>query len=269
MLYKVIHSLSAHRYVELNTKCSNGYQVYRQNVPPYLKDKPKIVAEHIMTRHQESLVFKEGQVTSAGEASFKVSGQTPSQQHTVSFGSESRMPSCTCEDWQKNLLLCKHFCAVFNLVPGCSWDSLCVTYRENPLFMLDEVCLGHSDTSVTLYAGGLIEPSSGSADLTSARAKARKRQRCGRLIKELADRVRHLQDESYMDGVIKTLKDLLEDVKKHTPPDALLNTPPVKRKSPKAAKNPSPLKKPRQKMPLSGRVDHPAEIAGNKQTQIN
>lgn len=119
MWYEVIQSLSAHRYIELNAKCSSGYRVYSQNVLLYLRDKPRIVAEHIISRHQ-----------------------TTPQQYSVSFGSESQMPSCTCKDWQKNLFPCMDFCAVFNLVPVWSWDSLRLTYRGNPLFALNKVCLG-------------------------------------------------------------------------------------------------------------------------------
>ncbi|XP_042288518.1 uncharacterized protein si:dkey-31c13.1 isoform X2 [Thunnus maccoyii] len=286
---------SYQRYIEFNAKCSSDYRVYSQNVPPYLRDKPRIVAEHIMTRHQESLIFTEGQVTSAGEASFKVNSQTTPQQYSVSFGSESRMPSCTCKDWQENLLPCKHFCAVFNLVPGWSWDSLCLAYRENPLFMLDEVCLGHSvdgsDTSVPSYAGchstvtkpsnseqqthaGFHSPESSSSStvLTNPRTKAQKRQRCDSLLKELADKVYHLQDGSYMDRVIEKLEDLLEDVRQHTPhhgPFALSYTPPVKRGCSEAAEHQRPLKKNRQKLRLPGRVGRRAEMARKMHKSIN
>ncbi|XP_056157131.1 uncharacterized protein LOC130131474 isoform X2 [Lampris incognitus] len=272
---------SYERYIELNAKCSSGYQVYSQNVPPYLRDKPKIVAEHIMTRHQESLIFTEGQVTSAGEASFKVNSQIPPQQCTVYFGSESRMPSCTCKDWHKNLLPCKHFCAVFNLVPGSSWDSFCLTYRENPLFALDEVCLGQSvngsDTSMPSYSGchstetepsvskqqnqaGCRSPESSSSStvLTSPRTKARKRQKCRSLLQQLADKIYHLQDESYMDRMIEELEDVLENVRQHTPHDgplAMLYTPP--------------LKKCRQKLRSSGRVGRRAEMARKMHKSVN
>ncbi|XP_029934407.1 uncharacterized protein LOC115378326 isoform X2 [Myripristis murdjan] len=260
---------SYQRYIELNAKCSSSYQVYSQNVPPYLRDKPRIIAEHIMTRHQESLIFTEGQVTSAGEDSFKVSSQTAPQQCTVSFGSESRMPSCTCKDWQENLLPCKHFCAVFNLVPGWSWDSLCLAYRENPLFLLDEVCLGHatdsSGTSAPSYAGchsTVTEPSDSEQQTlggchspessSSFRAKAWKRQKCDSLLKELADTIYHLEDESYMDRVIERLEDFLEDVRQHTGSLALSYTPPVKRSCSEAAEQLRPLKKHRRKPQFPG-----------------
>ncbi|XP_062287897.1 uncharacterized protein si:dkey-31c13.1 isoform X1 [Scomber scombrus] len=281
---------SYQRYIELNVKCSSDYQVYSQNVPPYLKDKPRIVAEHIMTRHQESLMFTEGQVTSAGEASFKVNCQTTSQKYSVSFGSESRMPSCTCKDWQKNLLPCKHFCVVFNLVPGWSWDSLCLAYRENPLFMLDELCLRHSidssGTSVPSYTGchstvtnvseseqqtyagcHSVESSSSSTVLTNPSTKTWKHQKCSTLLKELTDKVYLLQDESCMDRMIEKLEGLLEDVKQNTPNDGslvLLYTPLVKKRSSGAAEHPKPLKKTRRKLPLSGGVGHCTDIATTK-----
>lgn len=235
-------------------------------------------------------MFTEGQVTSAGEASFKVNCQTTSQQYSVSFGSESRMPSCTCKDWQKNLLPCKHFCAVFNLEPGWSWDSLCLSYRENPLFMLDEVCLKNSidssGTSVPSYTGchstvtnvcdseqqtyagcHSAESPSSSTVLTNPSTKTWKRQKCSALLKELTDKVYHLQDESCMDRMIEKLEGLLEDVKQNTPNDGslvLLYTPLVKRRTSGAAEHAKPLKKPRRKLPLSGGVGHCTDIATTK-----
>lgn len=243
-----------------------------------------------MTRHQESLMFTEGQVTSAGESSFKVNCQTTAQQYSVSFGSESEMPSCTCKDWQKNLLPCKHFCAVFNLVPGCSWDSLCLAYREKPLFMLDEVCLGHSvggsGTAVPSDTGchytvmkpseqltyadcHSLETSSSSTVLTIPSTKLWKRQKCCTLLKQLADKVCHLQDESCMDRMIEKLDGLLEDVKQHTPHDGsltLLYTPVVKRRSSGVSEH---QKKPRRKLPLSGGVGQCADIASKTNITVN
>ncbi|KAM9345669.1 uncharacterized protein ABDE67_012269 [Symphorus nematophorus] len=235
-----------------------------------------------MTRHQESLMFTKGQVTSAGEATFKVNsqtttqqyGQTKPQQHSVFLGSESQMPSCSCKDWQKNLLPCKHFCAVFNLVPGSSWDSLCLSYRENPLFVLDEECLKHavdgSDASVTPYAGRrstVTKPDS------KQQTKARKRQKCCNLLKDLADKVYQLQDESYMDRVIVKLEDLLEDIRQHAPHDgslALSYTPPAKRRCSEAAEHLRPLEKVnRRKMQFSGTVGRRAEMARKMHTSIN
>lgn len=93
--------------------------------------------------------------------------------------------------WHKRQLPCKHFCAVFNLGPGWSWDSLCLAYRKSPLFVLDEVCLDHdgSDTFVPSYTGchsTVTEPSDQSSSkstvLTNPRTKAQESQKCGSLI---------------------------------------------------------------------------------------
>ena len=71
---------------------------------------------------------------------------TTSVTHLVSFGCGSISPSCTCQDWQRHLLPCTHFCVVFNTIEGCGWESLSETYRENPLFSLDIICLTKSRT---------------------------------------------------------------------------------------------------------------------------
>ena len=50
--------------------------------------------------------------------------------YTVSFGAESGIPSCSCSDWTKWQLPCKHFFALFRLVPEWSWESLPECYRK-------------------------------------------------------------------------------------------------------------------------------------------
>lgn len=114
------------------------------NMPCYVRDRPRTMALQIMKRHQESLLYSASDITSAGENIFSVQNQTSQEKHQVNFGKDDEMPSCTCMAWQRHLLPCQHFCAVFTLVPGWSWENLSAAYMNNPLFIFDEVCLGQS-----------------------------------------------------------------------------------------------------------------------------
>ncbi|KAK5927631.1 hypothetical protein CgunFtcFv8_012766 [Champsocephalus gunnari] len=76
---------------------------------------------------------------------FHVKSQShPCTQHNINLGESIIMPSCTCKDWAKHKLPCKHFCAVFNHVHEWGWEKLASGNRDNPLFSLDNACLGQT-----------------------------------------------------------------------------------------------------------------------------
>ncbi|XP_051723291.1 uncharacterized protein LOC127498220 isoform X4 [Ctenopharyngodon idella] len=251
---------SYQKYVELNTKCSSVSRKYSGNVPCFLRDRPRIMAQHIMKRHQESLLFNARDITSAGENVFSVHSQISQEEHLVNFGKGDEMPSCTCMDWRRHLLPCQHFCAVFTLVPGWSWENLSTAYRNNPLFTFDEVCLGHSRTvpltSADLQVEELLKknqennnsPEGDSCTSSPERSpspaapsetilitpsvKAEKREKCATLLKEISDLTCHVQDGTFLDSVTGRLTDLLEDLRRHIPHDDILDlsyTPPSKK----------------------------------------
>lgn len=67
--------------------------------------------------------------------------------YKVSFGNENSMPSCECDNWQLNLLPCKHMFAVMLHSPQYSWHNLPAMYRESPFFCLDDLHVVPKDVS--------------------------------------------------------------------------------------------------------------------------
>ena len=47
-------------------------------------------------------------------------------------------PSCTCKDWVKYHIPCKHFFGVFRLFPQWSWEALPQSYQQSPYLNLDD-----------------------------------------------------------------------------------------------------------------------------------
>ena len=52
--------------------------------------------------------------------------------YAVDFGRSSGEPSCSCLDWNKWNIPCKHFFAVFRLIPNWNWNCLPFSYRSSP-----------------------------------------------------------------------------------------------------------------------------------------
>ena len=61
--------------------------------------------------------------------------------HKVDFGKETGVPSCTCLDWMRFHIPCKHFFAIFSNETDSSWYSLPPTYLASPLLSSDQEAL--------------------------------------------------------------------------------------------------------------------------------
>ncbi|KAK5927021.1 hypothetical protein CgunFtcFv8_022549 [Champsocephalus gunnari] len=118
------------KYIELNVKYSSVYRRYNENMPKFLKDRPRSVADHVMSRLTEAQCYEANDIVAKGNGMFHVKSQShPCTQHNINFGESIIMPSCTCKDWAKHKLPCKHFCAVFNHVHEWGWEKLASNYR--------------------------------------------------------------------------------------------------------------------------------------------
>ena len=65
--------------------------------------------------------------------------KTDGNQHVINFGQNSpqQMPSCSCKDWIRWHIPCKHFFAVFRLTQEWNWEALPQTYRDSAYLSTD------------------------------------------------------------------------------------------------------------------------------------
>ncbi|XP_035699646.1 uncharacterized protein LOC118432224 [Branchiostoma floridae] len=237
------------RYIELNVRFSPGYSVYNRNLPAFLKNRPRDMVQHILSRYGEAQSIDTNSIVDKGEGHFTVkSSSRQNTHHTTSFGINNSIPSCTCKDWQRFKLPCKHFCAVFHHVPGWGWHSLSPMYRDNPIFSLDERYLGHTPNTID---DGCDEDDPGDAAMWTSTvsvddvkptqtcklpAKGKKSKKwilktqCGSVLREITQLAFLVHDEEYLQLLKNQLEDVLEDVRGHTPHDGPfpLNTSPTK-----------------------------------------
>eukprot|EP00058_Branchiostoma_floridae_P016954 XP_002602442.1 hypothetical protein BRAFLDRAFT_117021 [Branchiostoma floridae] len=231
------------KYIQLNVAFSSCYRKYHTDLPTYLKDRPRGVVLHIMARLQEAQSYEQDDIVSIGPGIFQVkSSSKRGQQHTVNFGATStNMPSCTCRDWLKHKLPCKHFCSVFNLQQEWGWEKLSAVYRDNPLFSLDSTLLSSSSSTCTSSEMDEMDDSS-SPSLTSTadppppsptpspavygelpvnkpkRTKQLQRE-CASLLKEMTNITYNLQDELYLTSMKEQLSCMLEEMMGHSAHD--------------------------------------------------
>ena len=125
------------KYLFLNYKQSAQYRSYKSFIPECLHGRPRSVIVHSLERKSKSLKYTQEDVcTTNEEGEFTVKGSSGSD-HTVSFGSISDNPSCTCRDWVEWRIPCKHFWAVFRFYPSWNWSKLPETYKTSAYLSAD------------------------------------------------------------------------------------------------------------------------------------
>ena len=128
------------RYVEENTRLSCSYKRYDLEMPHYLHNRPRHIVQHCLEKIDLAKSIPFHHVILEGEGQFEVHSQTSMLDVwcKVTFGGHDATPSCTCKEWQRTHLPCKHMFAIFRHKPDWGFENLSEAYRTSPFFILDE-----------------------------------------------------------------------------------------------------------------------------------
>lgn len=117
------------------------YRKYSDLVPEYLHGRPRKIIIHCLDRRSNSKKFSDEDILQADLTNGVFDLQSSSKVHTIDFGFANGKPSCTCADWVKWNIPCKHFFAIFRLVEGWGWESLPDVYKRSPYLCDDSSAL--------------------------------------------------------------------------------------------------------------------------------
>ena len=134
---------SHQHYLFENYRQMDIYRVPANVVPSYLKGRPRTLIKHCLVRKTKSNKFTHDSIHQNDiPGSFDIIKDSGAK-HTVSFALESddQMPSCTCKDWARWHIPCKHFFAVFREIPEWSWESLPTKYLSSAYLTTDNRAL--------------------------------------------------------------------------------------------------------------------------------
>ena len=131
------------KYLFLNFQMDPTYRAYTTHVPNYLQGRPRNVIIHCLEREEKvrkTLSREDITDTDIENGIFSVRGKS-GYTHTVDFGRQRGKPTCTCQDWSRNNIPCKHFFLVFIHKGGWGWSSLPQSYLNNPYLSSDGVSI--------------------------------------------------------------------------------------------------------------------------------
>ena len=136
---KFQYVLFSFRYVEENVRRSGMYRKYNKTLPDWLNDKPYKFTKHCLDRIASSKNIRKSDVVVEDKEknNFRVRSVGQNNLYSVCLGDDSSLPTCTCDDWRRTLMPCKHMFAIINNVYGMSWKSFSAKYRSSPFLTLD------------------------------------------------------------------------------------------------------------------------------------
>lgn len=95
-----------------------------------------MLVEHCVKRMPPQVLVIPGEnIRERSSGNFQVKSVDSGSVYDINL--ETPCPSCTCYDWQKYHLPCKHMLAVFHNYPSWDLDFLPAEYRDAPHFNLD------------------------------------------------------------------------------------------------------------------------------------
>lgn len=130
-------------------RASSNFKAYDASIPNYLHDRPRKIVEHCMQRFHSSDQFGSGDIKIADDISGQIyQVKSMDKTYQVTMGSEKEFPNCTCEDFRRNFLPCKHFFAILKYTHE-SWSNLSPLYTESPFINLDVSALEMQKVNVS------------------------------------------------------------------------------------------------------------------------
>ena len=120
-------------YVLPNLKASEWYRTYNEFVPEFLRGRPRSVILHCLSRQSRGNKYSDEDLSTGSEEGVFLIQKKDGSHNVVNFGKSSQegMPSCSCKDWIRWHLPCKHFFAVFKLRQVWNWNALPEKYLSS------------------------------------------------------------------------------------------------------------------------------------------
>ena len=141
------------KYVSAQFKMTTSYRQYYSWVPDFLHNRPRSVITHSLQRirncEKDNYCESDIQTLDEEKGQFAVNCKS-GRVCTLSFGNSSESPSCSCEDWTKHHLPCKHFFAVFRFRKNWTWNQLPQNYLNSPRLTCDESVLNSKGETISI-----------------------------------------------------------------------------------------------------------------------
>ena len=139
------------KYVSLNVKYSSEYKRYIDVVPNFLQNRLRELVKFLLERSQRVSNRMTESVRETVNGLFRVLSDDPGisneeKEYTVVFGDQETFYSCTCRDFRRTRLLCKHFFEVIESNKK-QFHDISQLFRDHNFTNLDDGLFGNNEVN--------------------------------------------------------------------------------------------------------------------------
>ena len=118
-------------------KSSSLYRSYNPSLRDcsWIHSRPKRFMDHCIRKILLAEDISNDKIRQEDEL-FLVKSSTSGKTCRINFGSDEILPSCSCYDWKKNVMQCKHVMAVMRCCKDITWVSLAPPYKNSNFFKI-------------------------------------------------------------------------------------------------------------------------------------
>ncbi|XP_035205452.1 uncharacterized protein LOC118180475 [Stegodyphus dumicola] len=208
-------------YVRKNLSMLSQARLYNEHVPNYLINKPKWLIDHIKTKLRAAEVYV-GSIKKISHGFFKVSSETKHDAvYSVTFDEQKQLCQCTCLDFRRNRLLCKHIVFAGMKFPAWSLECTAEWLFSTPIFKVDEDLVSRSISGTRKRKYSSTEtPSGGTSDNLPTISEEATLSKKRNLINECDANYRSIRsllwnlDSENLHNVANSLKEIFESASK-------------------------------------------------------
>ena len=201
------------RYTENNVRSLEGYRTYADFIPKFLHNRPTKFVSHCLSRMPPSVLeIPLENFTAVGDWEFIVQSVDSDNFYTINL----KKPECSCMDFQKNHLPCKHILSVIHTFPNCNWNSLPSGFKNYQNFTVD---CNIAEACNTNLIQGTNQNTSREKIITRRTVKTKESlTRCLELMKKMETSLYNIPHET-LDELIPKLEGLALDIDQIIPTD--------------------------------------------------
>ena len=104
------------RYRASNVKSMESSRKYSEDLPKFLHNRPRLFIDHCTKRLSSAMSIPVSNICSLPDKKFTVINEDKGISYMLDLSSS--LPKCSCPDWKKSHLPCKHMLCILMKVPG-------------------------------------------------------------------------------------------------------------------------------------------------------
>jgi len=200
----------------------NTVRRYNPAVPVFLRERPKFFVEHCLRRIPPAVtaIPRANIEPSADGRTYVVHSVDSDKSYVVCLSSDVNpdIPSCSCYDWCRYFLPCKHMLAVV-MFSSNTWSSLPAQYTTFPMFTVDSAVAGceavsepaaeHASDTVSTDDGNQLSPAAAPSTAPDQEPTERLQARLRNLLQQASQCTYSMCQQELLQQSVQEVKDML------------------------------------------------------------